>query len=299
MNNRINRDAGYVLVQDKKQSKGTQYYDDSDDDDDNDSQMATVTRRVIRTKPTKEQRIKYISTDDLQYDHRRQSIVEPNNRKLKMRRTSNGDPVVLDEDDNVIKIIRNARSPTPPPVIKNRSVKIRPRQPQTLYYETSDGQFVTQPPKNHTIIKPRTELIYRDDEPTKLLRKLIIDPRTGDQETIYENKPQKQHRKKYIVRKQINESPLDSDDEDGQQIQPQYVQVVQRQPLPMQTIIKQEKPTSKYVMIRKKVDSEPVYGLSSSSSIPTLKNNQRIVYETPTKKPSATYVYSTSGKYYK
>ncbi|CAF0740776.1 unnamed protein product [Adineta steineri] len=298
MNNRINRDAGYVLVQDKKQSKGTQYYD-SDDDDDNDSQMATVTRRVIRTKPTKEQRIKYISTDDLQYDHRRQSIVEPNSRKLKMRRTSNGDPVVLDEDDNVIKIIRNARSPTPPPVIKNRSVKIRPRQPQTLYYETSDGQFVTQPPKNHTIIKPRTELIYRDDEPTKLLRKLIIDPRTGDQETIYENKPQKQHRKKYIVRKQINESPLDSDDEDGQQIQPQYVQVVQRQPLPMQTIIKQEKPTSKYVMIRKKVDSEPVYGLSSSSSIPTLKNNQRIVYETPTKKPSATYVYSTSGKYYK
>ncbi|CAF0753408.1 unnamed protein product [Adineta steineri] len=298
MNNRINRDAGYVLVQDKKQSKGTQYYD-SDDDDDNDSQMATVTRRVIRTKPTKEQRIKYISTDDLQYDHRRQSIVEPNSRKLKMRRTSNGDPVVLDEDDNVIKIIRNARSPTPPPVIKNRSVKIRPRQPQTLYYETSDGQFVTQPPKNHTIIKPRTELIYRDDEPTKLLRKLIIDPRTGDQETIYENKPQKQHRKKYVVRKHINESPLDSDDEDGQQIQPQYVQVVQRQPLPMQTIIKQEKPTSKYVMIRKKVDSEPVYGLSSSSSIPTLKNNQRIVYETPTKKPSATYVYSTSGKYYK
>ncbi|CAF0875453.1 unnamed protein product [Adineta steineri] len=79
MNNRINRDGGYVLVQDKKQSKGTQYYDDSDDDDDNDSQMATVTRRVIRTKPTKEQRIKYISTDDLQYDHRRQSIVEPNN----------------------------------------------------------------------------------------------------------------------------------------------------------------------------------------------------------------------------
>ncbi|CAF4389595.1 unnamed protein product, partial [Adineta steineri] len=130
MNNRIGRDGGYVLVQDKKQSKGTQYYDDSDDDDDNDSQMATVTRRVIRTKPTKEQRIKYISTDDLQYDHRRQSIVEPNNRKLKMRRTSNGDPVVLDEDDNVIKIIRNARSPTPPPVIKNRSVKIRPRQPQ-------------------------------------------------------------------------------------------------------------------------------------------------------------------------
>ncbi|CAF0756702.1 unnamed protein product [Adineta steineri] len=298
MNNRINRDAGYVLVQDKKQSKGTQYYYDSDDDDDNDSQMATVTRRVIRTKPTKEQRIKYISTDDLQYDHRRQSIVEPNSRKLKMRRTSNGDPVVLDEDDNVIKIIRNARSPTPPPVIKNRSVKIRPRQPQTLYYETSDGQFVTQPPKNHTIIKPRTELTYRDDEPTKLLRKLIIDPRTGDQETIYENKPQKQHRKKYIVRKQINESPLDSDDEDGQQIQPQYVQVVQRQPLPIQTIIKQEKPTSKYVMIRKKVDSEPDYGLSSSS-IPTLKNNQRIVYETPTKKPSATYVYSTSGKYYK
>ncbi|CAF0744670.1 unnamed protein product [Adineta steineri] len=298
MNNRINRDAGYVLVQDKKQSKGTQYYYDSDDDDDNDSQMATVTRRVIRTKPTKEQRIKYISTDDLQYDHRRQSIVEPNSRKLKMRRTSNGDPVVLDEDDNVIKIIRNARSPTPPPVIKNRSVKIRPRQPQTLYYETSDGQFVTQPPKNHTIIKPRTELVYRDDEPTKLLRKLIIDPRTGDQETIYENKPQKQHRKKYIVRKQINESPLDSDDEDGQQIQPQYVHAVQRQPLPIQTIIKQEKPTSKYVMIRKKVDSEPVYGLSSSS-IPTLKNNQRIVYETPTKKPSATYVYSTSGKYYK
>jgi hypothetical protein len=51
------------------------------------------------------------------------------------------------------------------------------------------------------------------------------------------------------------------------------------------------------MMIRKKADSEPVYAVESA--VPTVKTNRRIVYETPTKKSSTSYVYSTNGKYYK
>lgn len=50
-------------------------------------------------------------------------------------------------------------------------------------------------------------------------------------------------------------------------------------------------------MIRKKVDTEPMY--AAQSSVPTTKSNRHIVYETPTKKPSTTYVYASNGKYYK
>jgi hypothetical protein len=50
-------------------------------------------------------------------------------------------------------------------------------------------------------------------------------------------------------------------------------------------------------MIRKKVDSEPVY--TAASSIPASTKSRRIVYESPPKKTEPTYVYTTNGKYYK
>jgi hypothetical protein len=137
----------------------------------------------------------------------------------------------------------------------------------------------------------KNDFVYAEDEPTKVLRKVIIDPRTGNQQIIYEkDKPKKQVQPKYVIRKHTNEIPIDSDNEDEQQ--PQYVQVVQRRTVP-----KQEAPTTKYVMIRKKADTEPIY--AAESSVPTAKTNRRIVYETPIKKASNSYVYSTNGKYYK
>jgi hypothetical protein len=203
----------------------------------------------------------------------------------------NGEPVVLDEDDNVIKIIRNARAATPP-LMENRRLRVRPHESRTLYYATSDRHLVARPSKNYATVKTN----YAEDDPSKLIRRVILDPRTGNQETIYDrDKPKKPHRQKYIVRKYANEIPVDSNGEYEQQRQ--YVEVVQRRTVPTPAIAKQEISSKKYVMIRKKVDSEPVYAVASS--IPAVKTNRRIVYETATKKPSPTYVYSSDGKFYK
>jgi hypothetical protein len=74
MTNHSRRDTQYVVLRNGKPKKATRYYYDTDvdDDDDNDSQMATISRRIVRTKPIKEQLMKYITTDELQSDHRRQ-----------------------------------------------------------------------------------------------------------------------------------------------------------------------------------------------------------------------------------
>jgi hypothetical protein len=211
----------------------------------------------------------------------------------------NGEPVVLDEDDNVIKIIRNARAPTPP-LMEHRRLRVRPHESRKLYYATSDRHLVARPSKNYATVKTKNDLVYAEDEPSKLIRRVILDPRTGNQETIYDrDKPKKPHRQKYIVRKYPNEIPVDSDGEYEQQQnpKPQYIEVVQRRTIPTPAVAKGEILSKKYVMIRKKVDSEPVYAVASS--IPPVKTNRRIVYETATKKPSPTYVYSSDGKFYK
>jgi hypothetical protein len=212
---------------------------------------------------------------------------------MKTRNTTTGDQVVLDEDNNIIKVIRRTRSPTtpPPPIVENRQHRIRPRESRTVYYETSNGHLIAQPRRNQPSTKSKNDFVYAEEEPTKVVRKIIIDPRTGDQETTYENdKPKKQVQQKYVIRKHTSEIPVDSDNEYEQQ--PQYVQVVEHRTVP-----KQEAPPTKYMMVRKKVDSEPVYAVQSS--IPTGKNTRRVVYEAPTKKSPATYIYSSSGKYYK
>jgi len=63
------RDAEYVLVRNRKPRKTRQYYYDEDDDDDDDSQIYT---RVTRRKPAKEPRIRYVSSDEIDSDYRRQ-----------------------------------------------------------------------------------------------------------------------------------------------------------------------------------------------------------------------------------
>ncbi len=65
------RDTEYVLVRSRKPKKTRQYYyDDDEADDDDDSQIYT---RVVRRKPRREQRMRYISSDDIESDYRRQS----------------------------------------------------------------------------------------------------------------------------------------------------------------------------------------------------------------------------------
>jgi hypothetical protein len=77
MTDRSSRDTEYFLIKDPKPRKSTRYYYDADDDD-NDSQPITTTRRVVQAKPPKEQRIKYITADELESNYRRPRVAESN-----------------------------------------------------------------------------------------------------------------------------------------------------------------------------------------------------------------------------
>lgn len=147
--------------------------------------------------------------------------------------------------------------------------------------------MVSRPHKKHVETK-KTQIVYADDEPTRVIKKVIIDPRTGAREVLYEKEKPKR-RQKYYMRPPA-EVLIDSDDEDDQ-VQMPYVKLVKPRRAPV------EDSMSKYVMIKKKADSEPIYSLTSR--MPPIKSHRRIVYESPTKKSSTTYVYATDGKYYK
>ncbi|CAF2963620.1 unnamed protein product [Rotaria sp. Silwood2] len=296
MTDRSNRDVEYIVIPNRKPKITPRYYyyDDDDDDDDNDSQLITTSRRIVRTKPIEEPRTKYLEMNNLESEDRRQNVTEFNDNGIKIRQTNDGEQIILDEDDNFIKIIRNTRTPTPP-IAENRRLRIRRHEPRTVYYETTNGDVIVRPPKNHDLIKKRSEYIYTDDEPTKVLRKVIIKPTINDYETIYEkDKSKKYSPKKVKMRKPINEIPVDTHADYEQQ--PKYVQIVRRRIIPREVIPKKESPT-KYVMIRKKLHSEPAY--TTTSPIPTVRTNRRIVYEEPKKNTSTKYVYATDGKYYK
>jgi hypothetical protein len=74
------RDTEYVIVRNRKPKKTRRiYYDEDEDYDDDDSQIYTsTTRRITRSKPRRQQqpRIKYISSDEIDSDYRRQRVVE-------------------------------------------------------------------------------------------------------------------------------------------------------------------------------------------------------------------------------
>ena len=185
-------------------------------------------------------------------------------------------------------------------MVEHRRVRIRPREHRAHYYESADGQVVARSPRKHVIAKSRGDIIYSDEEPTRAIRKLMIDPSMAEPTEVYEREKVKKQPKKYIVRQRTVEVPVESEEEDDrhhQQVQqPQYVQIVHRRGAAPQVVSKKE-PSTKYVMVRRKADSEPVYALSSN--VPMVKNNRRIVYEAPTKDSATKYVYSTDGKFYK
>jgi hypothetical protein len=74
MTDRSHRDSEYVLIRDSKPKKSTRYYYDADDD--NDSQQSVATKTIVRPKPTKEPRIRYITSDELESDYRRPRVAE-------------------------------------------------------------------------------------------------------------------------------------------------------------------------------------------------------------------------------
>ena len=78
MTDRSTQNAEYVFVRgDNKPQRTTRYYYDADDDDEY-SQAGTTTRRIVRTKPMPEQRIRYVMADDVESDYRRPRQAESN-----------------------------------------------------------------------------------------------------------------------------------------------------------------------------------------------------------------------------
>ena len=76
MTDRSTQNSEYVFVRDAKPKQTARYYHDGDDD--NDSQTNMTTRRIVRTKPAKEQRIRYVVADDGESDYRRVRQAESN-----------------------------------------------------------------------------------------------------------------------------------------------------------------------------------------------------------------------------
>jgi len=184
--------------------------------------------------------------------------------------------------------MRNSRSPSLSPVA-HRRLKYRPRESEKVYYESYDER----PSKKNILHTKKTQVIYADDTPTKIMKKVIIDPRTGNRETIYQkDKPKKQQ--KFFLQQHPAEILSDSDDSDDQQTQ--YVRVVKHRTIPKQVLPRQE-PSTKYVMIKKRSDSE--LGYARTSKMPAIKPTRRVFYEVPSKKPLTTYIYPSNGKYYK
>lgn len=159
--------------------------------------------------------------------------------------------------------------------------------------ETASGQVVPRRSKKNTLHTKKTQVVYADDEPTKIIKKVIIDPRTGDRETIYDKaEPRKQQ--KYYLRQYPIENLISSDDDDEQPRQ--YVKLVKHRTISTDALPRRDR-SAKYVMIKHKADSEPVYAMTSK--MPAIKAKHRVLFEAPTKKSLTTYVISSNGKYYK
>lgn len=187
-------------------------------------------------------------------------------------------------------MIRNSRSTSPISINQPRS-RYRPRNAQSVFYETPDNHIASRPLKKSSIHTKKTQIVYADDTPVKVLKKVIIDPRTGDRETIYEkDRPRKQQ--KFFLQQRPIESYIDSDDSDYQRPPAQYVRIAKNhQNAP------RHDPSAKYILLKKRTDYDPGYA-TTTSKMPAIKSNRRVFYEVPSKKPLTTYIYP-NGKYYK
>ena len=181
-------------------------------------------------------------------------------------------------------------------MVENRRIRIRPRERPVQYYESPEGQMIKRSPRKQIIVKHRDDGDFSEDEPTKIIRKIVIDPSSVPSQVVHQKNRLKKLPKKYVVRERPTELQIDSE-EDPAMVQPQYVQVIQH-PGIVPTEVSRKGPRTKYVMIRKKAESEPVY--SVTSSVPVVKREPRIVYDNPEKMPTNTkYIYASNDKHYK
>ena len=188
--------------------------------------------------------------------------------------------------------------------VEYRRLKFHPPEFQYVVYDTPSSHLISRLPKTTTLQSGKTQVVYMDDKLTNMTKKVIIDPRTGDREIIYEKDIPKK-RQNYFIRQRPTEILIDSDDDDddddnddtdNERRRTQYAKVAKFRTIPTRRVQKKEPPTT-YFTIKKRSDSEPVYALTSK--MPAIKNDRRIVYKLPSKKPSKTYVYTSDGKYYK
>lgn len=143
--------------------------------------------------------------------------------------------------------------------------------------------------------------MYVDEESPKIIRKIIVDPRASDQDVIYEKERSRKHHSPHRLkaRKPVSEVFIDGDDDyDQVDEQPEYVKIVRRRLPPPREIMTKKEPPTKYVMIRKRLDSEANYRAVSPPSSPII-TSRRVVYESSPKKSTTKYVYASDGKYYK
>lgn len=272
---RSSRDADYILVRERKSRRFRD--DDEDEDDEYHSEIipAHEPRRYIRPH------VRYLSSDPLDYDYRPQRIIEPAER-IRVRKGRSSERIIYDDyddDEDTIKIVRSRRSPSP---VEQRRVKHRSSDRQAIYYERDDGRVVSRPPKKNLIHTRKTQVVYSDDEPTKVTKKVIIDPRTGHRETIYEKDRARKHQK-YIVEEQPAEIVLESEEEDYPRAH--YIRTSKHRPV---LLSKYDAP-KKYIKIRHSDHAAPVY--SVTSKLPAIKSTRRIIYEVPRRKAISNYHY--------
>lgn len=65
------RNTEYLLIKNQKTRKPKQFYYDEDDDDYDDDYNSQIYGRLVPIKPRKEQRVKYISNDETDYNYRK------------------------------------------------------------------------------------------------------------------------------------------------------------------------------------------------------------------------------------
>ena len=95
MTDPIHQDTEYVVVRGRQQKKAMRYYDNDDDEDDyvDEDTDSPVVRRMIRRKPVREQRIKYVTNEEPDTEYRR--VLDPEPKEV----------CVLAEIDNIFQVL--------------------------------------------------------------------------------------------------------------------------------------------------------------------------------------------------
>ena len=174
--------------------------------------------------------------------------------------------------------------------MEHRRVQVRAREPRPIYYEASYNHPHSHSPK--PILRRQRandDFVYAEEEPTTIVRRVIVDSHTGERDTIYENDRSRRQPRSYDIRQRPTELLTDSEEEYDERRRTHNVRSEEPRPVRAR-VVTERKPTTKYVIVRKKPDDEPEYVAARNS-------NRRVVYLTPKKTSSSQHVYSTDRQY--